>query len=86
MHYAAQTNHARDRIIDREVAKLTARPSPQKFGILATIDGHDVIDNVSGRQVAHRDTAASANGVAQVLNAAAMKGSRALTRALGATD
>lgn len=80
MHYAAQRNIAKERIIDQQVSKLR---SPAKFGILSTIDGVDVIDNATGRPVAHRESAQSANGIAQSLNAAASKGTRALAVALG---
>lgn len=67
---------AKDRIVSREVAKL------HRFTTLATIDGYDVIDG-NGRPVDHRDSLASANGVAYKLNQAAMAGPDALIAALG---
>lgn len=55
----------------------------KRFGTLATIDGgYDVIALDTGRPVAHRDSLASANGVAQTLNAAGMGGGRALAKVL----
>lgn len=51
------------------------------FGILTTIDGFEVIAEDTGRPVAVRDTAMSANGTAQVLNLAARGGPEDLRRA-----
>lgn len=61
-----------------------ARKRP--FGILPTISGYDVIALDTGRPVAHRETAQSANGVAFKLNNAAQAGPKALAFALGAAE
>ena len=57
------------------------RRASAHFDTLATIDGYDVVDE-RGYAVAHRDTRASANGVAYVLNNAAKAGPKALASAL----
>jgi hypothetical protein len=58
---------------------------PQRFGYARTLSGYEVIDNESGRPVGfERNTATSANGIAQSLNRAALAGPRALAAALGA--
>lgn len=61
-------------------------PRPRPFGTLPTIDGYDVIALDTGRQVAHRDTLASANGTAQKLNNAFQAGPKAFAAAMGARD
>jgi hypothetical protein len=53
------------------------------YSTLATMGGYDVVDE-RGRPVASRETRASANGVAYVLNRAAALGSDDLCAALGA--
>jgi hypothetical protein len=87
MHHAAQRNEARERIIDREVAKLdrqNAAKRRREFRAAATLTGWEVVDG-EGRSLGfERDTLASANGIAQSLNNAALEGPRALCRALGA--
>lgn len=54
---------------------------PARFTILPTIDGFEVIDN-DGRPVDHRETAASANGVAHYLNTADRDGPATLATLL----
>lgn len=54
---------------------------PPQFSTLPTIDGFDVIDD-RGRPIDRRETLASANGVAFLLNGAARQGAKALIRAL----
>jgi hypothetical protein len=56
------------------------------FGILPCIDGYDVIALDTGRPVAHKDSAQSANGTAFRLNNAAQAGPKALAAALGARE
>lgn len=83
MHHAAQRNEARDRIVDREVAKLERKRRP--FQAASTLTGFEVIDTETGRSLGfERDTLASANGIAQSLNNAVQEGPRALARALRA--
>ena len=83
MHHAAQRNIARERIVDREVAKLERKRRP--FAAQSTLAGFEVIDTTTGRSMGfERDTLASANGIAQALNNAAIQGPRALARALRA--
>ena len=79
MHHAAQRNEARDRIVDREVAKLEARKR-RPFGAARTLNGYEVIDTATGRSMGfERDSLPEANGVAQTLN---RLDRRALARAL----
>lgn len=57
---------------------------PQRFSYQRTLDGFQVIDNETGRPLGfERETAHSANGIAQNLNRAALAGPRALAAALG---
>lgn len=82
-------NVARDRIIDREVAKLEIKTPARdfkQFGTLTTIDGFQVIDNTTGHPVVERPSRRSAAGVAHSLNMAAMEGPEALVHALGANQ
>lgn len=60
--------------------------SERAFTTLPTIDGYDVIDSATGHAVDHRETLASANGVAFNLNGALRGGPKALARALRAPD
>lgn len=84
MHHAAQRNEARDRIVDREVAKLESRQRIRRpFAAAATLNGFEVIDTETGRSLGfERDTIQSANGIAQSLNNALAESPKALTRAL----
>lgn len=81
-------NVARDRIVDREVAKLEiktpATRSFKQFSTLTTIDGFQVIDNATGHPVVERDSRRSAAGIAHSLNLAAADSPEALAHALGA--
>jgi len=57
----------------------------QQFGYVRTLAGFDVIDNRTGHSMGfERETAASANGIAQSLNVAAKHGPKALAQALRA--
>lgn len=56
----------------------------RQFAVLPTIDGFDVIDNVTGHAVDHRDGIMQAVGVAFKLNHAAAAGPSYLASALHA--
>lgn len=65
-----------------ELSTIAPRPAP--FTWQRTITGFDVICTDTGRPVVtDRESAQSANGIAQTLNSAAKEGPRALARALG---
>lgn len=57
-----------------------------RFSTLPTIDGYDVVCDMTGHTVAHRDSLRSANGVCQRLNQATLGGPKAIIRALGVRD
>lgn len=57
------------------------RPVRRRFTILPGLYGFEVID-ADGRPVDRRETRKSANGAAQYLNEAAMRGTKSLERAL----
>jgi len=83
MHHAAQRNEARERIVDREVAKLERKRRP--FAAASTLTGFEVIDTETGRSLGfERESFMSAHGIAQSLNNAKLEGPRALARALRA--
>lgn len=87
MHHAAQRNEARERIIDREVAKLDRQKAASRrreFRAAPTLTGWEVVDGDGRSMGFERETAQSANGIAQSLNNAALDGPKALCRALGA--
>jgi hypothetical protein len=87
MHHAAIRNEAKERIIEREVAKLDRQQAAKRrreFRAAPTLTGWEVVDG-EGRSLGfERETLASANGIAQSLNNAALDGPKALCRALGA--
>lgn len=62
-------------------SRTPAQACDVHFSTLATIEGWEVVDD-RGRAVAHKPTAASANGVAFMLNNAAKAGPKALVSVL----
>ncbi len=72
-----------------EASDFTIKPPDrsyplERFSTLATINGdYEVIDTVTGRAVAQRETRRSANGVVWRLNDAAKLGPNSLARAFG---
>lgn len=88
MHYAAQTNHAKENIVDVQVQKLERRQkskaaSPsRRFSICSTISGDTLVIDADGREVATRPFQHEADGICATLNKAAQAGPQAVSDAL----